>query len=235
MPIIRGININLMPEDVLSRQGFGENARLKAVMQTSTRELLDTVAADGWLAPAIAYEILPVGKEQEKKSLADKTVWPGSGLPPVLAGAKEVAVVVCTIGSTLEKQVRYFSENGEALRALLLDGIGSAAVDKLAGRAEEIIRRESAARHYRASSAVNPGMPGLPITAQPRLLARVPAGEIGVTLSASGTLVPLKSVSMIIGLGQDMPTWTRNEVCAACHLRDTCHYRTTAKTSHTKA
>jgi len=48
-----------------------------------------------------------------------------------------------------------------------------------------------------------------------------------VSLTASGVLVPSKSVSVVIGIGAQMTRWTQAEVCARCSLRETCHYKIT--------
>jgi len=108
---------------------------------------------------------------------------------------------------------------------MLLDGIGSAATDTLAQEACKIIADEASSRGQQVSSPVNPGMPGLPLTEQWNLLELASASEIGVILTSSGIMVPRKSTSMVMGIGPQMKTWTRAEVCAHCSLRKTCPYR----------
>jgi hypothetical protein len=108
---------------------------------------------------------------------------------------------------------------------MLLDGIGSAAVDSLTEEVCKFIAGEASSGGYEVSSPVSPGMPGLPITEQWQLLKLVPAGEIGVSLTSAGIMVPRKSVSMVMGIGSQMAKWTRAEVCARCHLKKTCPHR----------
>ena len=43
-------------------------------------------------------------------------------------------------------------------------------------------------------------------------------------------MVPRKSASMVMGIGVEMATWTRAEVCARCNLRQTCRYQILAAT-----
>jgi hypothetical protein len=143
----------------------------------------------------------------------------------LLPDIKELAAVVGTIGPKLEKQVTEYNNQGEPLRGLLLDGIGSAAIDSLMQLACKFIAREASARGYQVSSPISPGMPGLPITAQQQLLEVASAREIEVNLTSSSMMVPRKSASMVIGIGPQMPTWTRAEVCARCNLNKTCPYR----------
>ena len=145
-------------------------------------------------------------------------------LPSTIPEAQELATTVCTIGPGLEKQVTKYSRGGETLRAMLLDGIGSAAVDILVQESCRFFAVEVSKRGSQASSPVNPGMPGLPITEQRNLLELAHAGDIGVSLTSSGIMAPRKSTSMIIAMGPEMKTWAQAEICARCNLRETGPY-----------
>ena len=112
---------------------------------------------------------------------------------------------------------------------MLLDGIGSAAVDSLTQEVCKFMTGEASSRGYQVSSPISPGMPGLSITEQWQLLEMVPSGEIGVSLTSSGIMVPRKSASMVMGIGPQMTTWTRAEVCAHCSLKQTCPYKITPR------
>jgi hypothetical protein len=148
----------------------------------------------------------------------------GSLVPSTFPEAKELIAIVCTVGPGLEKRVTEYSREGEALRATLLDGIGSAAVDILEQETCRYFAGEASKHGLQASSPVNPGMPGLPITEQQNLLQLAHAADIGVSLTSSGIMVPRKSTSMIIATGPGMQTWTQAEICTRCNLRDTCPY-----------
>jgi len=107
---------------------------------------------------------------------------------------------------------------------MLLDGIGSAAVDILAQESCHLIAHKAAELGLQAGSPVNPGMPGLPITEQQNILDLAHADKIDVSLTSSGIMVPRKSTSVVIAIGNNMDTWTQEEVCARCNLRETCLY-----------
>jgi len=226
MPIVRNIHLVLETGEVLRRQGIGEYSRLKSEIKTLIHELLASVNDGHLLEPAIAYEthkISSVGHDQ--LSLEGNAVLHGSQLPSVLAEAKELTVVVYTIGLKLEEQVTAYFNKSEPLRGLLLDGIGSAAVDSLGLEVCKLITGEASLRSYQVSSPLSPGGSGFPISEQWRLFELVSAEEIGVSLTSSGVMVPRKSVSMVIGIGPQMPTWTKAEACARCNLSKTCRYR----------
>ncbi len=228
MPVIRDISLNLKTREVLRRQGLGKGAKVRPEIKILIRQLLASLKKARLLEPVVAYEYYMVSSINGSQiSLEGDKAIQGPLLPAIFPEAKELAVLLCTIGPRLEKQVTDYSKSGKTMRGMILDGIGSTAVDMLA---LEVLRRlasEVSSRGYEISSPVNPGMPGFPLTEQWNLLGLVNADEIGVGLTASGVLVPRKSISMVIGIGPKMTRWTQAEVCARCSLRESCHYKVT--------
>ena len=189
-------------------------------------ELLVLVDNEHLLQPVCAYEIYPIsGIDHDQVSLAGDMALHSQLLASALSDAEELAAAVCTIGPNLEKQVTGYLDANEPLRGLLLDGIGSAAVDSLAQEVCRLIQDEALSRSYQASSPYSPGHTGFPITEQWPLFQLVPTAEIGVSLAASALMVPRKSISMVIALGEQVPVRKRGEACAHCNLSKTCHYR----------
>jgi cobalamin-dependent methionine synthase I len=226
MPIIGDIALTLDYNELLRREGIKRYSKVRPEIRNSIRELLTTVGAEHLLEPAIAYEIYPITEMgHDRLCLGGNGALRGPLLLATLAEAEELAVVVCTIGRNLEERATDYYEKKEPLRSLLLDGIGSAAVDSLAQEACKLIAREASSHELQASSPLSPGMPGFHISEQWKLFNLVPAEEIGVSLTPSGIMVPRKSTSMVIGIGPQMKTWTRAEACAHCNLQKTCRYR----------
>ncbi|MBA7465992.1 hypothetical protein ES707_01164 [subsurface metagenome] len=226
MPVIRDITLSLKTREVLRWEGVRRHSEIRPEIKDLTLELLASVKQAHLLEPAVAYEYYPVSGMSPSQILleGDKAIH-GPLLPAIFPEAKELAAVVGTIGPKLEEQVTAYFNRDEPLRGVLLDGIGSAAVDSLTQEVCKSITSEALSRGYQVSSPISPGMPGLPITEQWQLLKMVPAREIGVSLTSAGIMVPRKSASMVIGIGPQMTRWTRAEVCAHCSLRKTCPYR----------
>lgn len=226
MPVVRDINLNLDMQEVLRRQGVAGRNSIPPKIQDVTGEMLAVLERRRLLEAAFVCEILPIaGIEENRIVLEGGRGLNGPALPAFFPEAGELAAVVCTIGPGLEKQVGDFSKRGEPLRGLLLDGIGTAAVDGVVHEALKFVAATAVARGLKTSSPVNPGMPGFPLTAQPDVLELARADEIGVSLSPSGMLLPRKSVTMVMGIGLKMPELTQAEVCARCGMRETCSYR----------
>lgn len=226
MPVVRDIRLSMRSRELLRREGIKEYSRLRPEIREVIKGLLVEVRRTRLVQSAIAYKVYPITKtESDRLHLDGGAMLNGPMLPAALPGARELAVAVCTIGPDLEQRGSDYSEEGEALRSLLLDGIGSAAVDSLVQETAKLIAQEASSRGLEASSPLAPGMPGFPISEQWQMLNLVRADEIGVTLTSTATMVPRKSVSMVMGIGPHMPTWTPAEVCARCSLKRTCPYR----------
>jgi hypothetical protein len=180
--------------------------------------------AQALLAPAALYAILPVrGLEHEQVALGPGATFSGSLAARALAGATELAVVVCTIGPALEDRMAALFAAGEPLQALALDGAGTAAVGQLAGMVGVRICDEATTRGLSVGMRASPGQEGWPITQQRVLFDLVPAGKIGVQLTPSCLMLPRKSVSFVVGLG---PGLRADAVpCDFCSKRERCRWR----------
>ena len=108
--------------------------------------------------------------------------------------------------------------------ALALDGVGSAAVEALAGSACRGFEQEAVARGWRPSLPLSPGMVGWTVReGQAQIFALVDAAEAGVRRTEGGMMVPRKSLSLVLGLGPRLEAV--GSACAYCTLHETCRYQ----------
>jgi len=229
MTIIREAQLDLKLNDVVRRQGIRGNFCRPKIVAT-TEELLEEVKESGLLETAFAYHVYPISEmKNDQIRLSNDAVINGKLLPSVLPKSGELAIGICTIGPQLEHKVTEYLKEGEPLRGLLLDGIGTTAVDTLAVQACKFLRQESLSRGNQTSSPLSPGMPDFPISEQRMLLKLASAEQIGVSLTSTGIMIPRKSISVVVGIGADMPIWTPAEVCARCSLSRICAYRITSE------
>ena len=140
-----------------------------------------------------------------------------------LAGATEVVALVVTIGAGLDDRVSEVLPQEPGF-GLALNGFGSAATEALAVAAGAEVRTEAAGRGLNATLPMSPGMIGWAVAEGQRQILDL-LGEAGghLRLTADSVMLPRKSLSMIMGLGQDVTTGGR--VCDCCSLRDRCRLR----------
>jgi hypothetical protein len=115
------------------------------------------------LEPGVAYEHYTVKNTNDSQTSpeGDEAIH-GPLLWVLFPEAKELVVILGTIGPKLGKQVTDYSRNGATLPGVTLDGIGSAAVDTLVSEVLRLIVAKVLSRGYEISGPVNPNMPGFP-------------------------------------------------------------------------
>ena len=122
MPIIHDLSLVLDMEDVFRCQGTAGGTQIHPQIMSLLTELLASVDELHLLEPAVAYQVHSASElRQQRLHLGDRGKPQGLLLPSLLAKARELALVVCTIGSRLEKKTKESMSQGDLLRAVLLD------------------------------------------------------------------------------------------------------------------
>lgn len=227
LKILNDIPLSLSKESLFRRMGYGGRQRLPAheVLEQFDRAMV-LIERESYIKANYTLMIQEISLMSEKIiKLKDGCEIPGKRIFNIMPQATHLAIAIGTIGDKLETISRDLVKQGDPLIGVILDSIGSAAVDCLA---EEISKHVSNCANeigLMSSSPVSPGMPGLPLSSQQVIFSHLPADRIGVSLTASNMIIPFKSSSMIYGLGKAMPTWSKTKVCKACHLYKHCRYK----------
>lgn len=225
MPAPPPLRISLTVDDVrLVREGQGRPCSARILDTAAT--LLDRVKDGHWLRPAHRYALWPVAAAGS--GCLRLRGWGALHSPLAahrLCRATHVAAGICTIGSRVGQQVREWFAAGEAVKAVVLDEIGSLALYRLAEDLEGRIRLEARRLGLEASGVLNPGDDGFDISEQPKVIELAGGARMGVSLTAGGMLCPEKSLTLIMGIGKGVPAWGRDRNCARCRARRRCPHR----------
>lgn len=138
-----------------------------------------------------------------------------------LAGCAEAILFAATLGPQADLQRRRAAVTSPA-KALVLDAMGSAAIEAFCDQlCDEWAKNNSA---LRLRPRFSPGYGDLPLSFQKELLALLDSGrKAGITLSSALLMVPQKSVSAIVGMGQTGCAMGVHN-CADCSKED-CAFR----------
>lgn len=162
-------------------------------------------------------------------------VLPGRDIARHLQGAREVALMACTLGAASERELRKHAAVSPT-DALLYGAAASALVEAAANACDAAIAAGAAARGLFAGSRYSPGYGDLPLSVQPAFLVALDATRrLGLTATEGNLLVPTKSVTAIIGLF-DEPRLPREgedaRDCATCPLAESCRLKEKGRTCH---
>ena len=220
----------------LDIRALGKCTALSCSPSTSTRlnallpGILDEIDRDRLIAPSLCYEIVAV----EKTGTGSITLDSGDLLKaPLLAHrmarASHLLFGVTTIGSTVAKTVHQCFTGGKNVKAILLEEWANAVLFETMNRLQSLAEERAGDMGLTTSGPLSPGdLDGFGLDQQSTVLALANAAKIGVSLTRSGQMNPVHSLSVIIGLGKHMRKWTRMDDCKNCRSREKCrHYQST--------
>jgi hypothetical protein len=179
------------------------------------------------IAAAFSYRIVPLRAPAAPLLQVGGESLEAPWLLPASGELTALACCVCTLGPQFERRVSHLFAQRLPSLALALDELGNQALFEISRRAQDRIQSEVTRQGLTMSGELRAGDPGLALDAQAAVLRLAHADSIGVSVGESLLMRPLKSVSMVLGVGVDLPAsaWSR---CDACPSRERCGARSRA-------
>ncbi len=141
-------------------------------------------------------------------------------------GASHAIAAIGTIGSDLESQVAIAFQSGDPFYAVVMDAIGSLTLTRMIKAFFNACSAKAAEVDMRIGPRISPGCHRTPLSNQETLFSLLDASRIGVTLSSSYLMSPIKSFSLFLPLGKAIPASLQSsDLCRFCNLKERCHSR----------
>lgn len=196
--------LRISPSDALPLDAAEVLLTLGCPVPAHTAELLDAAAAGIARARALAepktlWRLFPLSWEDGHPSLVGAALpLPGSDIAGHLAGSTYCLVTASTLGLATERELLRLSTL--PAEALYFDAACSLMIEAAADEAEAAILPTLPA-HDDPTFRYAPGYGDLPLSIQAPLLAVLDAPrKIGLTLTATGMMLPRKSITGFVGI-----------------------------------
>jgi hypothetical protein len=121
-------------------------------------------------------------------------------LAMVLKNSKKATFMALTIGEKLTLEVEEALKKEEYTKAVIIDAIGSEAVEKFADYIQDVIARENRLFSLRPTMRFSPGYGDFSLSYQKEILLLLEAEDIGISLHPESlVLIPEKSITAVVG------------------------------------
>lgn len=178
---------------------------------------------------AYSYHIVPL-----EAPAADRLLAGGESIhaPRLLPESGELTALgcgACTLGPLLgQRSTALFAEKRAAL-AVALDEVGNEMLFALGRRLQDRLLADTLKKRLSMAGELHAGDPGLDLAAQAAVLRLAEGDKIGIGLHRGHLLTPLKSGSVVFGIGKNLPavSWSR---CDHCPSKAKCSYGRRPKT-----
>jgi hypothetical protein len=139
-----------------------------------------------------------------------------------LKKSESAAIFLCTAGEEIGKMSRRAMRSGDLLEGYIYDVVGSEIVEAAADLMQAELEKTMASEGRKITNRFSPGYCGWNVSEQHKLFQLLPGTYCGIRLTASALMDPEKSVSGMIGIGENVKHLPYN--CSICDMKD-CIYR----------
>ena len=201
--------LGITAADVYEQMGYHDAQPDKATQQ-ETAMILKEVSQ--WLRPQFSYFV--VNKQPDFEM--------GNIILRQLRGSEAFALFICTSGLEFETYQQRLKEQGDMVRVFIADALGSVIAEKCADQMEKALQESIDKLGWKHTNRFSPGYCGWHVSQQQLLFPLFQGHTCGVKLTDSSLMIPIKSVSGIIGLGKKVRKL--EYTCGLCDFKQ-CYKR----------
>jgi Vitamin B12 dependent methionine synthase, activation domain len=228
--VVEDLHVRIDRDEVLRFQGYktGMDVPTEAVLA-----LFDEAVALGHelMTPRMVYRSVPVSGQSAHLIEAGGERLHIPEIGRLWGSLAAVGVAICTAGEAIETRVRTLFEARDFPLAVMLDSVGSAAVESLAEYANDLLCQVALPEGLRVSNRISPGYAGWDTAEQAALFRLCPGHPIGVSLNSACFMSPTKSISLLVGVGPEARVDHYFTQCRRCWMRDCAYRRAPAQTT----
>jgi hypothetical protein len=176
--------------------------------------------------PVACWDFFPIEQVMHDKLILAGNVRLGGGpVVSVVGGAAELMIAVCTAGPAIDRLIKAAQEQRQLFRMMILHDLGAWAVDMVRQELCHQLEQDLQQQGLRTSALLSPGESAWSVKDQAVIFSLLDASQIGVSLSPSMVMSPLKSLSLIMGTGPNPMGVEGASNCDFCTLKERCNYR----------
>lgn len=142
----------------------------------------------------------------------------GKTVAKELRNSTSMALFICTAGKDISSRSAELLKGENPVLGYVYDMLGSMVVEAATDLLQEEIKQKAAANGLAITNRYSPGYCKWSVADQHKLFSFFPPGSCGINLTDSALMSPVKSVSGIIGMGEDV--LFRDYTCDLCNLTD---------------
>ena len=176
--------------------------------------------------PRVIYRVLPVEHTGQGVRLGGLLLQ-GADIALHLTGCKEAVLLGATLSASVDALIRRASVS-DMTKAIMYNGIANAAIEHVCNELEAEIKAKYVYPYY--TERFSAGYGDFPLTQQGELVGLLDAPrKIGLTVTPSQMLLPMKSVTAIMGMShepvKDARRFCCGNSCDECPYHDDCAMR----------
>ena len=206
-------------ERVLNALGYHADAVIPARILSLVNDFAEN--SPDFVDLSYSYVIRDIHSvEGEHVTIDDEVTFSSDIIARLLEHCQKVAVFVLTIGDHMEQVIDGLAEDGNILKASVLDAIASNTTEKVAELVQEMISEEVRSQGLCTGRRFSPGYCDWDVNQQEMVFRAMNGSTAGIRLTGDYLMIPRKSISGIIGIGMPNNDIENYNPCKTCQKRD---------------
>ena len=201
--------LSIVPADIYEAMGY-HGAQPDEATLRETLAIIDDVRE--WLRPQFCFFMMSELPDFEIGQIIEKQ----------LQGSEAYALFICTCGQGYETFQQQLKAGNDMVRVFIADSLGSVIAEKCADEMEKNLQESIEKLGWQHTNRFSPGYCGWHVSQQQKLFPLFEGETCGVRLTESSLMLPIKSVSGIIGVGKDVRRL--DYTCGLCQF-EKCYKR----------
>ncbi|MBO4606512.1 MAG: methionine synthase [Prevotella sp.] len=203
-------NLHIRPEEVYRQMGYGKETPDERTVAEVKRLFASAMQI---AVPRYCYMVMEGTLEKDLLLMGEREFHLGSIIGRQLAGATHFAVFVATAGTEFEE----WRKRDDLLESFIADALGSVVAERCADEMEKALQTSIDKLGWKRTNRFSPGYCEWATAEQRKLVPLLGnPNPCGVLLTESALMWPVKSVSGIVGLGENVSY--HDYSCQLCQL-----------------
>lgn len=211
-------DLHITADDLYEQMGYHERQPDEATIR-ETREILKEVRQ--FLRPRFCFIVVygTLDLEHHQLTVQDTTFDLGRIIARQLRGSEAFAFFVTTCGVEFEQYQQQLKQEGDLLRVFIADSLGSIIAERCADEMERFLQLSIDKLQWKHTNRFSPGYCEWHVSQQQKLFPLFGEKEpCGIHLTDSSLMIPIKSVSGIVGVGEHVRRL--DYTCGLCDLKN---------------
>ena len=196
-------DIVVIADDVASAMGLLNNED-RTPFADGIKDAIHAVSLSEILCTYRVFDSCSVDEKNGLLSIEGLTFNTGNTIARGLKDSSHCAVFACTAGNTLETLAAAQMKQGNYPEGFAYDCTGSLTAEAAADHLQRKLESAMLQQGLHITQRYSPGYCGWNVDEQQKLFQLLPDNPCGITLSESSLMHPIKSVSGIIGIGENV-------------------------------
>jgi hypothetical protein len=215
-------NLIVSKNEIISTLGYADGA-----IPVHFEEMIDDILfrLPEYCEIQAGYRLLDVKKPEDRNDglfVGNKFFKLQKIVTSQLRKSEKAALFVCTIGRAMETWAKKLSSEGDVALSYMVDTVASITEEQTVDVLHDHLEKQMKMQGLNITNRYSPGYCDWSVSEQHLLFSFFPINFCGITLTESALMVPIKSVSGIIGVGSEVKRV--DYTCDTCGMKD-CTYR----------